>query len=445
VGAYSKKDGWSISTPDHDYAKMFAVAHELQAHEFVVPFGSQSDGRYTPIADDIDRFMADNSDALVVVAAGNGGSVSSPAVSKNALAVGAVNQAFTGPAGFSSKGPTQAGLIKPDILAPGSNVELPVDDEDSTEAHCETGGVSGTSISAALIGGAATLVREYFDRGFYPSGKATKSDSRDVSAATIKAVLVNSARQRPLVTQDGFTCKTTDHSGHGSVHLENSLPFDDNHNYEMHMFEQIAYGATCQHGKCYSGQPGGDHKSSTGAEDVVLQFDIEVKNPDVPVSATLVWIDPPAVRGARNKIVQDISLEIEAPGGGIWKQRSVKQCNGIDHAFAPVENTQKVTVLSPRAKSVYTVRVRKKFVFGSQKFSVVATGGSIKKKDSKMLVCCPEGSVSTFAGCFSVDYAILTVICVIIGVTAIVALVLLSINAKKNSEKDAETGGGNEC
>jgi hypothetical protein len=87
---------------------------------------------------------------------------------------------------------------------------------------------------------------------------------------------------------------------------------------------------------------------------------------------------------------------------------------------------------------VYTVRVRKKFVFGSQSFSVVATGGSIKKKDAKMLLCCPEGSAATWAGCFGVDYAILTVLCAIIGVSAIAALVLLYLNAKKKKNESAD-------
>ena len=255
VGAYSTQDGWSISAPKEDYKQMFSVAHALGAHEFVVPFGSQSGGRYTPLADDIDSFMADNHDALVVVAAGNGGSISSPAVSKNALAVGAVNQAFTGPADSTSKGPTNAGLMKPDVLAPGSNVEVPVEDLAGNEAHCKVAKVSGTSISAGFIGGAATLVREYFERGFYPSGVETEADKiSDVSAATIKAVLVNSAKQRPAVTRDGVSCKTTDSSGHGAVHLENSLPFADNHNYKMHMFQGTAYASSCTHGTCYGGQ-----------------------------------------------------------------------------------------------------------------------------------------------------------------------------------------------
>lgn len=416
---------------------MFAVAHALGAHEFVVPFGSQSGGRYTPLADDIDSFMSDHRDALVVVAAGNGGSISSGAVSKNALAVGATNQAFTGPADLSSKGPTKAGLMKPDVLAPGSNVQVPVEDLAGKKAHCEVAEVSGTSVSAGFIGGAATLVREYFERGYYPKGVETSSDKiSNVSAATIKAVLVNSARQRPVVVREGVTCKTTDKTGHGSVHLENSLPFEDNHDYKMHMIQGIAYGSSCKHGVCLGGKPGGDQKVGPSAgQDVVLEFDIEVKNPDVPVSATLAWIDPPSARGARNKVVQSIQLEIQAPGGGIWKQQSIKQCNGVDHAFAPVENTQKVIVQSPRKGTVYTVRVRKKFVFESQEFSVVVSGGSIKKEDAQSLLCCPEGSVATYAGCYGLDSAVLTILCVIIAFAAIVALILFHLNAKKRKEE----------
>jgi len=129
--------------------------------------------------------------------------------------------------------------------------------------------------------------------------------------------------------------------------------------------------------------------------------------------------------------VQNIELEIEAPGRGIWKQQSFKQCNGGEHAFAPVENTQKVTVQSPRKNTVYTVRVRKKFVFESQDFSVVVSGGSIKKEEAHSLLCCPEGTVATYAGCFGVDSAVLTILVVIIVVAAIVALILLHLNAQK--------------
>ena len=167
----------------------------------------------------------------------------------------------------------------------------------------------------------------------------------------------------------------------------------------------------------------------------MLEFDIEAKNPDVPVSATLAWIDPTSARGARNKVVQNIQLEIEAPGRGIWKQQSFKQCNGVDHAFAPVENTQKVTVQSPRRNTVYTVRVRKKFVFESQKFSVVVSGGSIKKEKAQSLLCCPEGSVATYAGCFGLDSAVLTILVVIIVVAAIIALIWIHLNAQKRKEE----------
>merc|ERR1712187_1067435 len=105
---------------------------------------------------------------------------------------------------------------------------------------------------------------------------------------------------------------------------------------------------------------------------------------------------------------------------------------------------QKVTVLAPRAKAIYTVRVRKKFVYESQEFSVVVTGGSIKKKHATSLICCPEGSFKTFAGCFGVDYVVLTILCVLIGAAAIVALALLCLNLKKKRDALKESQNGNE-
>lgn len=78
-------------------------------------------------------FFIQNPEHLLVFAAGNRGddmsgcSVVSPALGKNALAVGSSmsgpNRLTTGSmddiSGFSSKGPTSDRRIKPDILAPG--------------------------------------------------------------------------------------------------------------------------------------------------------------------------------------------------------------------------------------------------------------------------------------------------------------------------------------
>src|SRR5439155_8167524 len=115
---------------------------------------------------------------------GNSGSslqtVGAPATAKDCLAVGATSNGSLGSntiASFSSRGPTSDGRRKPDIVAPGVSIVSASGDASHTTNNCATKTLSGTSMATPTAAGGATLLRQYFTDGFYPSGAKTASDA----------------------------------------------------------------------------------------------------------------------------------------------------------------------------------------------------------------------------------------------------------------------------
>ena len=191
---------------------------------------------YGVVAGEIDRAMFRHEDFLVVFSAGNAGGsgVRETAQCKNCIVVGATenwddgfNDVFGGldpenMAAFSSLGPAADGRLRPDVTAPGYLVRsnrFPtayVSDENDpqcieqansvcfpefggcylidTTATCPVVTNLGTSMSAPVIAGLGLLTRQYFMEGFHPSGIPTPEHARTPSAALVKAVLINSAR-----------------------------------------------------------------------------------------------------------------------------------------------------------------------------------------------------------------------------------------------------------
>lgn len=105
----------------------------------------------------------------VIVAAGNSGpdegTILSPGISNKVITVGAVDDKKTiDPsddtlADFSSRGPTVDGLNKPDILAPGVNIESLSNTNKSNYIS-----LSGTSMSTPMVSGSvALLLNKYGD------------------------------------------------------------------------------------------------------------------------------------------------------------------------------------------------------------------------------------------------------------------------------------------
>lgn len=233
-------------------------------------WGAAMGGRYTVNSYEIDDFVDSHRDMLVVVAAGNEGSaaqpknakqgfvewssVGSPASCKNALTVGAArsnrtsggysgltykkawprdfpdapiaNEKISGDpnaiAGFSSRGPCDDYRIKPDVVAPGTDIV-------STRSHLAPPdhfwGIDpanskyafdgGTSMAAPIVSGCAALVREYYE----------KKRNHHPSAALLKATLINGAKRLTGTDANAdHNFVPNYHQGFGAIDMTRTVP-----------------------------------------------------------------------------------------------------------------------------------------------------------------------------------------------------------------------------
>ena len=217
---------------------LFGPAYALGARIHTNSWGGGSGdvtnpfGVYTSQARQVDSAAWKYDDMLILYAAGNDGqdgnrdgkidpdSIGSPGTAKNALTIGAsenqrptINSTYggifldfpvdpiysdlvadnpVGMAGFSSRGPTDDGRIKPDLAAPGTYIISSFSHDPSASVSKTWGATSnsdyvymgGTSMATPLTAGAATLVREWL---------TTVEGFTAPSASLMKAVIVNGA------------------------------------------------------------------------------------------------------------------------------------------------------------------------------------------------------------------------------------------------------------
>jgi len=344
-------------------------------------------GAYTAKSNSVDKFAFTHRDMLIIFSAGNTGadidndghievgSVAPPATAKNCLTVGATennrpadssptpgnNQRWAqtqryprffkaghvsdnpeGVALFSGRGPTREDRIKPEVVAPGTNVlsvrssaykATYIGEPENTEPlwgevqpathplhglYCWSG---GTSMATPLVAGLVALIRQYLvgPRGHHKDGVTP-------SGALLKAMVVNLAvpiaGQYPGEIPDG---RQNNVCGFGRAHLDDSV-----------------------RAVRFVDDPG--LALPTGG---ALRWQATVLTAGTPMKITLTWTDPPSPAGW-GSMQNVLYLRVVAPGGETFDGDVIPFATAIDEARA--NNTQQVVIADP-APGIYEIKL----------------------------------------------------------------------------------------
>ncbi|MBN1371976.1 MAG: S8 family serine peptidase [Anaerolineaceae bacterium] len=332
-------------------------------------WGGGEYGEYDQQASYFDDFIHSHPDMTVVVSAGNDGvdvnddgyvdlnSITSPATAKNVITIGASdNERASGGiatvtwqvywdfdvpptsndltsdsreelAAFSSRGPMNDGRIKPDLVAPGTNI---LSTKSSQSIASGWGAynpyylyMGGTSMASPLSAGAATAVRDFL----------MSNGIANPSAALIKATLINSA---------------VDIAGYGNTSYEAGQPIPNMH--EGWGRINVAEATKPLVRRFVNNTTG---LSTTGTATYTYQV-----NAGAPFKVSLAWSDPDAAALAAKTLVNDLNLTVTAPGGAVVYKGNVF-ANGwstTGGSADTVNNAENVYVQSPTA-GTWTVTV----------------------------------------------------------------------------------------
>ena len=343
-----------------------------------VPPPEQSN--YSARSQDVDRYIWEHRDFLIVYAAGNSGagnaefSVGSPSTNKNGLSIGSSRTSATSAndnniSSFSSRGWTSDGRIKPDVMTPGCNSAATNNGNVGGAVNCGASGGCGTSFASPIAVGAALLARQYFVDGFYPSGARTLADSFTPSAALLKATLINSAVSMTGTDNSGgaITPIPSNEQGWGRIQLDRAMVFAGG---TRKLFVD-------------------DHRQGwSAAATTPVTYTFNGVDTTQPLKVTLVWTDYPGTPdspptspsvGDSNtwnaaRLVNDVDLSVSGPAdtylGNVF-QSGISTTGGA----ADRRNNVEQVLLAAPAAGTYTIVVQPfSIVQSGQDFALVVTG-----------------------------------------------------------------------
>jgi len=317
---------------------------------------------YDDATRDSDGFKAGDQQMLFTFSAGNAGwygayTVFPPATAKNVITVGATGDNKYGSysdyvTGFSSRGPTQDGRMKPDVVIPGDYIASA---RSMDSGACQgwsspsDGGrsyvlASGTSMASPGVAGSSAVIIQYLveQKGMTPS------------PALIKANLINGARILSSYTYPGNT------QGWGAVDLVRTLLETDS--YKIFRDDQRV-----------------DLDTNPGTDTETYFFMVQ---DDEPLKINLVWTDPGGVGSSTRDLINDLDLEVRAPDGTIYHGNAFSNGESLSDALGGAadrtNNVEGFYVRTPQ-RGVWTVKVKAYNVpQGPQDFALVASGNVVK-------------------------------------------------------------------
>lgn len=330
-----------------------------------------------------------NQEYVVVVSAGNSGpgtqTMGAPATGKNVIAVGGsqnvrpgVGDAANADAMYSSssRGPTADGRIKPDLIAPATNIAGGVVMNDRSTAApgnwntCYTGSFlptspvqqrfyrtgNGTSFSGPAVAGAAALLRQWFiNQSLAPP-----------SPAMTKAYLSGTSSYMATLTDN----LPSNNQGLGRMNLERA--FDST---PRGLRDQLA----------------ADRFTDSGQ---IRSFRGTVSDPSRPFRVVLAWTDVPGSTTG-NTFVNNLDLRVTV-GGQTYLGNRFSGANSTTGGTADTRNNMESVFLPAGVTGPFNITIAGTNVSGQADPTITGPNQdfALKVYNSGTLAACPEFAIT---------------------------------------------------